>query len=70
MGFGFDASSIRGWACDSRVRHAARSDATRFWMDPFAEQPTLCLIGNAVDPITKEGYASIRARWRSAPRVI
>src|SRR5262244_880411 len=32
-------------------------DATRFWMDPFAEQPTLCLIGSAVDPITKEGYA-------------
>ena len=27
------------------------------WMDPFADQPTLCLIGNAVDPITKEGYA-------------
>ncbi len=26
-------------------------------MDPFAEQPTLCLIGSAVDPITKEGYA-------------
>jgi glutamine synthetase len=32
-------------------------DAARFWMDPFAEQPTLCLIGSAVDPITKEGYA-------------
>src|SRR4029078_1137579 len=31
--------------------------ATRFCMDPFAEQPTLCLIGSAVDPITKEGYA-------------
>ena len=26
-------------------------------MDPFAEQPTLCLIGSAVDPMTKEGYA-------------
>ena len=23
----------------------------------FPEQPTLCLIGSAVDPITKEGYA-------------
>ena len=32
-------------------------DATRYWMDPFTEQPTLCLIGSAVDPITKEGYA-------------
>ena len=37
---------------------------SRFWMDPFAEQPTLCLIGNAVDPITKEGMPSIRVRWR------
>src|SRR5688500_2566190 len=26
-------------------------------MDHYSEQPTLCLIGNAVDPITKEGYA-------------
>ena len=25
-------------------------------MEPFAEEPTLCLIANAVDPITKEGY--------------
>src|SRR5216684_816829 len=56
-GFGFDASSIRGWAAIHESDMLLVPDAGRFWMDPFAEQPTLCLIGNAVDPITKEGYA-------------
>ena len=56
-GFGFDASSIRGWAAIHESDMLLVPDAGRFWMDPFAEQPTLCLVGNAVDPITKEGYA-------------
>ena len=56
-GFGFDASSIRGWAAIHESDMLLVPDATRYWMDPFAEQPTLCLIGSAVDPITKEGYA-------------
>jgi glutamine synthetase len=56
-GFGFDASSIRGWAAIHESDMLLVPDATRFWMDPFAEQPTLCLVGSAVDPITKEGYA-------------
>jgi glutamine synthetase len=55
-GFGFDASSIRGWAAIHESDMLLIPDATRFWMDPFAEHPTLCLIGNAVDPVTKEGY--------------
>src|SRR6187431_975926 len=56
-GFGFDASSIRGWAAIHESDMLLVPDATRSWMDPFSEQPTLCLIGSAVDPITKEGYA-------------
>ena len=48
-GFGFDASSIRGWAAIHESDMLLVPDATRFWMDPFAEQPTLCLIGSAVD---------------------
>ena len=55
-GFGFDASSIRGWAAIHESDMLLVPDATRMWMDPFADHPTLCLIGNAVDPITKEGY--------------
>ena len=55
-GFGFDASSIRGWAAIHESDMLLVPDSSRFWMDPFAEQPTLCVIGNAVDPITKEGY--------------
>ena len=31
-------------------------DPSRFWIDPFAEETTLCLIANVVEPITKEGY--------------
>ncbi|MGH9906379.1 MAG: glutamine synthetase beta-grasp domain-containing protein, partial [Pyrinomonadaceae bacterium] len=56
-GFGFDASSIRGWAAIHESDMLLVPDASRHWMDPFSEQPTLCLIGNAVYPITKEGYA-------------
>ncbi|HEX4899180.1 MAG TPA: type I glutamate--ammonia ligase, partial [Pyrinomonadaceae bacterium] len=56
-GFGFDASSIRGWAAIHESDMLLVPDAGRAWMDPFSEHPTLCLIGNAIDPITKEGYA-------------
>ncbi|MDQ3920285.1 MAG: type I glutamate--ammonia ligase [Acidobacteriota bacterium] len=56
-GFGFDGSSIRGWASIHESDMLLVPDAYRFWMEPFAEEPTLCLVANAVDPITKEGYA-------------
>ncbi|MBC7911835.1 MAG: glutamine synthetase beta-grasp domain-containing protein, partial [Pyrinomonadaceae bacterium] len=55
-GFGFDASSLRGWAAINESDMLLVPDPTRFWMDPFADESTLCLIANAVDPITKEGY--------------
>src|SRR3954464_11569680 len=55
-GFGFDASSLRGWAAIHESDMLLIPDATRFWIDPFTEDSTLCLIANAVDPITKEGY--------------
>jgi glutamine synthetase len=55
-GFGFDASSLRGWAAIHESDMLLVPDPSRFWIDPFAEDTTLCLIANAVDPITKEGY--------------
>src|SRR6266516_3731649 len=61
-GFGFDGSSIRGWAAIHESDMLLVPDASRFWMDPFAEEPTLCLIANAVDPITRQGYAN-DPRW-------
>ena len=55
-GFGFDASSLRGWASIHESDMLLVPDPVRMWMDPFAEEPTLCLVANALDPITKEGY--------------
>ncbi|MBX3266726.1 MAG: type I glutamate--ammonia ligase [Acidobacteria bacterium] len=55
-GFGFDASSLRGWAAINESDMLLIPDPSRFWMDPFTDEPTLCLIANVVDPITKEGY--------------
>jgi len=56
-GFGFDASSIRGWASIHESDMLLVPDASRVWMDPFAAEPTLCLVANAVDPLTRQGYA-------------
>jgi glutamine synthetase len=55
-GFGFDASSLRGWAAIHESDMLLVPDNTRFWIDPFSQETTLCLIANVVDPITKEGY--------------
>jgi len=55
-GFGFDASSLRGWAAINESDMLLVPDPMRFWIDPFAEETTMCLIANVVDPITKEGY--------------
>lgn len=55
-GFGFDASSLRGWASIHESDMLLVPDPSRFWIDPFTEDTTLCLIANAVDPITGEGY--------------
>src|SRR6266576_3163347 len=56
-GFGFDGSSIRGWAAIHESDMLLVPDPYRFWMDPFSSEPTLCLVANAVDPISRQGYA-------------
>jgi glutamine synthetase len=55
-GFGFDASSLRGWASIHESDMLLVPDSTRFWIDPFFAEKTLVLIANAVDPIEKQGY--------------
>lgn len=55
-GFGFDASSLRGWAAINESDMLLIPDSSRFWIDPFMSYPTLCLIADVHDPITREGY--------------
>jgi len=55
-GLGFDGSSIRGWQPIHASDMIIIPDATTAKMDPFTAIPTLSLICNIFDPITKEGY--------------
>ncbi len=55
-GFGFDAAGIRGWASSGESDLLVIPDPSRFWIDPFFEEPTLCLFANVVDPVTRLGY--------------
>ena len=55
-GFGFDGSSIRGWQPIHASDMLVVPDATTAKMDPFYEAPSLVLICNIVDPVTREPY--------------
>jgi glutamine synthetase len=55
-GHGFDGSSIRGWKSIDESDMLVVPDATTAHVDPFFAEPTLVLIANVVDPITKEDY--------------
>jgi glutamine synthetase len=55
-GLGFDGSSIRGWKSIHTSDMLVVPDADTAVMDPFTQYPTLSLICNVVDPITKEKY--------------
>jgi glutamine synthetase len=56
-GYGFDGSSIRGWQPINASDMLVVPDADTAKMDPFYAEPTLVLIGNIVDPITREPYS-------------
>ncbi len=56
-GFGFDGSSIRGWQPINASDMLVVPDAATAKMDPFFESPTLVLICNIVDPVTREFYS-------------
>lgn len=55
-GFGFDGSSIRGWKAINESDMLLLPDPNTAVMDPFTAQPTLSLICNVVDPITRQPY--------------
>ncbi len=56
-GLGFDGSSIRGWQPINASDMLVVPDPSTAVMDPFMAHPTLSLICNIVDPITKEDYS-------------
>lgn len=55
-GFGFDGSSVRGWKTINASDMLVIPDATTAIVDPFMEVPTLVIMGNVVDTITRQGY--------------
>jgi len=56
-GLGFDGSSIRGWQAINASDMLVIPNSDTGVMDPFTKEPTLSMIGNIVDPITKERYS-------------
>jgi glutamine synthetase len=55
-GRGFDGSSIRGWRAIHSSDMLIIPDPSTAMMDPFCKYPTLSLIGDVFDPITREAY--------------
>ena len=56
-GLGFDGSSIRGWQAINESDMLVMPDASTAFIDPFYEEPTLVMICDIADPITKSGYS-------------
>ncbi len=55
-GSGLDGSSIRGWKAINNSDMLVVPDPATACLDPFCAVPTLSLVGNVVDPITRETY--------------
>ncbi len=55
-GFGMDASSIRGWAQIHESDMLLIPDPNTAFMDPFLETPTLVMICDAQDPLSRKPY--------------
>ncbi len=56
-GLGFDGSSIRGWQPIHASDMLVIPDPKTARMDPFIKEPTLSLICDIFDPITREPYS-------------
>ncbi len=55
-GHGFDGSSIRGFRAINESDMLLIPDPATAMVDPFCTVPTLSLVGNIVDPLTREKY--------------
>jgi glutamine synthetase len=55
-GVGFDGSSIRGWQAINVSDMLAIPDPSTAVIDPFFAEPTVSVIADIVDPVTKEDY--------------
>ena len=55
-GVGFDGSSIRGWQGIHLSDMLAIPDPASAVIDPFFKEPTVSVIANIVDPVSKEDY--------------
>jgi len=56
-GLGFDGSSIRGWQAINESDMLMVPDPASVFIDPFFEHPTLVMICDIQDPITRESYS-------------
>ncbi len=56
-GFGFDGSSIRGWQPIHASDMLLVPDPATAVLDPFCDYPTLSLICDIVDPLSKQRYS-------------
>ena len=61
-GFGFDGSSIRGWAAINESDMLLIPDPTTMFIDPFNEVKTIAMVCDALDPVTRQPYGR-DARW-------
>jgi len=55
-GFGIDGSSIRGWAAINESDMLIVPEPSTAFMDPFGETRTLVMLGDIIDPITRQHY--------------
>ena len=70
-GLGFDGSSIRGWQSIDNSDMLVIPDPSTAVMDPFTKEPTLTLICDISDPITRARlFSATRATSRARPRPI
>jgi len=55
-GFGMDGSSIRGWAAIHESDMLLIPDPATKILDPFTEAPTMVMVCDVIDPVTKQRY--------------